>query len=360
MGAPLRWLKTAHVFPNVAALQAERRRLGKLLVEEHGLPPQDLEEALALQQELGRPLGEILGAMGLARIGPGPGAAQVHEQAADEDGLRPAERALADLPSPRPSGWAWCRWPATVRPPSPGGAADHWTARPCGCWSSATAVRWRSSRLPQAPCGRRAAGLPQAAGGRPAAPAQRRSLTPDEVDTRAIDRLGRDSVRCTAWSDWRQAPGCGHRRRPSGSPGRGAAAAVRLGESAQVERLRRWTWTWRCPCASAARTGRARARCAPWACWRRETERNAGRPAAVSAWARLLGGRGRRERSPLNRCAPPEPSGVHPITGRGLDHAAAGAGHAAPESRPAGRGALYPGRAIAWEVSPPEPLAVRT
>ena len=64
-------------------LRAQRRRLGQFLVEQHGLSPQDLDEALALQQELGRPLGEMLAVMGLVSDGMLARAlAQVHDWAA--------------------------------------------------------------------------------------------------------------------------------------------------------------------------------------------------------------------------------------------------------------------------------------
>jgi adsorption protein B len=64
-GAPLRWLKTEHAFPSVEVLRAQRQRLGEILMEQHGLSPAELAEALELQQELGRPLGHVLSLMGV-------------------------------------------------------------------------------------------------------------------------------------------------------------------------------------------------------------------------------------------------------------------------------------------------------
>lgn len=64
-GEPLRWLKTAHVFPSVEALAARRKRLGDLLVERGALAEEDLDEALRLQKDVGLPLGEVLAISGL-------------------------------------------------------------------------------------------------------------------------------------------------------------------------------------------------------------------------------------------------------------------------------------------------------
>jgi adsorption protein B len=65
-GQPLRWLKTAHVFPNAEALRRPvRRRLGEILVEHYGLPIGQLSEALARQRSVLRPLGEVLLGMGV-------------------------------------------------------------------------------------------------------------------------------------------------------------------------------------------------------------------------------------------------------------------------------------------------------
>ena len=70
-GAPLRWLKTAHVFPNPEALRARRRRLGELLVEQQALSEDELASALTLQKRTGLPLGQVLvlsGSLPAARL----------------------------------------------------------------------------------------------------------------------------------------------------------------------------------------------------------------------------------------------------------------------------------------------------
>ncbi len=70
-GAPLRWLKTAHVFPTPEALRAPRPELGALLVEQRALGEDELARALALQQRTRLPLGEILvisGSVSEARV----------------------------------------------------------------------------------------------------------------------------------------------------------------------------------------------------------------------------------------------------------------------------------------------------
>jgi adsorption protein B len=70
-GAPLRWLKTAHVFPNPDALRARRPRLGELLLEQRALDADEIAGALALQKRTGLRLGELLvlsGSLTTARV----------------------------------------------------------------------------------------------------------------------------------------------------------------------------------------------------------------------------------------------------------------------------------------------------
>lgn len=64
-GEPLRWLKTAHVFPSVEALAARRKRLGELLVESGAISTADLDATLALQRDVDLPLGELLSLSGI-------------------------------------------------------------------------------------------------------------------------------------------------------------------------------------------------------------------------------------------------------------------------------------------------------
>jgi len=64
-GKPLRWLKTAHVFPNVDALRARWTRIGEILMQRWALAPTDLDEALRVQTKTGLPLGEVLHTSGL-------------------------------------------------------------------------------------------------------------------------------------------------------------------------------------------------------------------------------------------------------------------------------------------------------
>jgi adsorption protein B len=65
-GKPLRWLKTAHVFPNADALRARWTQIGEILVQERVLGPAQLDEALRVQSRTGLPLGEVLHASGFA------------------------------------------------------------------------------------------------------------------------------------------------------------------------------------------------------------------------------------------------------------------------------------------------------
>ena len=65
-GTPLKWLKTAHEFPNVEQLLRTHRPLGDLLLERRLISPAQLSDALATQRWQGAkriPLGEILVAM---------------------------------------------------------------------------------------------------------------------------------------------------------------------------------------------------------------------------------------------------------------------------------------------------------
>ena len=65
-GTPLKWLKTAHEFPNVEQLLRTHRPLGDLLLERRLITPAQLSDALATQRWQGSkriPLGEILIAM---------------------------------------------------------------------------------------------------------------------------------------------------------------------------------------------------------------------------------------------------------------------------------------------------------
>lgn len=65
-GKPLKWLKTAHEFPNMEQLLRTHRPLGDLLLEKRLISPAQLSDALATQRWQGqnrRPLGEILMAM---------------------------------------------------------------------------------------------------------------------------------------------------------------------------------------------------------------------------------------------------------------------------------------------------------
>ena len=62
-GRPLKWLKTAHEFPNMEQLLRTHRQLGDLLMERRLITPAQLTDALATQRWQGAkrvPLGEIL------------------------------------------------------------------------------------------------------------------------------------------------------------------------------------------------------------------------------------------------------------------------------------------------------------
>jgi adsorption protein B len=66
-GKPLRWLKTTHAFPSAAALRARWTQIGEILIQQHGLAPAALAEALRVQTRTGLPLGEVLHASGVVR-----------------------------------------------------------------------------------------------------------------------------------------------------------------------------------------------------------------------------------------------------------------------------------------------------
>lgn len=64
-GRPFTWEKTMHVFPTDEKISSFRQRLGDLLIERKHIRFDQLEQALAAQKQTGRPLGEILLAMGV-------------------------------------------------------------------------------------------------------------------------------------------------------------------------------------------------------------------------------------------------------------------------------------------------------
>ena len=64
-GEPLRWLKTDHAFPSVAALKTYTRRLGELLMDREGLSEDQVQEALDLQTATGLRLGEVFTMTGM-------------------------------------------------------------------------------------------------------------------------------------------------------------------------------------------------------------------------------------------------------------------------------------------------------
>jgi hypothetical protein len=83
-------------------------RLGEILVGEGGLRPSDLDEALEIQPQLGRPLGEVLVALGMAR---------------PDDVVRALARQLGTAPKPPPDPDETCRrlldLPGTADPSPP-------------------------------------------------------------------------------------------------------------------------------------------------------------------------------------------------------------------------------------------------
>ncbi len=64
-GEPLKWLKTDHVFPDVGVLKTYQRRLGELLLDRGDASEAELEESLALQDQTGLKLGEIMTLSGI-------------------------------------------------------------------------------------------------------------------------------------------------------------------------------------------------------------------------------------------------------------------------------------------------------
>ncbi len=63
-GQPLRWIKTSHAYPTLAALREHKRKLGEILVTSSWISQQDLDHALA-SQPAGLRLGEHLVLTGL-------------------------------------------------------------------------------------------------------------------------------------------------------------------------------------------------------------------------------------------------------------------------------------------------------
>jgi hypothetical protein len=64
-GEPLRWLKTAHVFPNARTLRARARMLGECLLESGLISAEELSQALLLQRGTNLQLGAVLTLSGL-------------------------------------------------------------------------------------------------------------------------------------------------------------------------------------------------------------------------------------------------------------------------------------------------------
>src|SRR5262249_21189371 len=64
-GEPLRWVKTAHQFPNARALRTRARLLGECLLESKLISPEELNQALLLQRGTNLPLGAVLTLSGL-------------------------------------------------------------------------------------------------------------------------------------------------------------------------------------------------------------------------------------------------------------------------------------------------------
>ncbi len=81
-GEPLRWAKTAHVFPSAEALRTFRRRLGELLMDREGISDEELQQALAIQGQTGMMLGEVCTLTGMVT------AHQVTEALGDQLALR--------------------------------------------------------------------------------------------------------------------------------------------------------------------------------------------------------------------------------------------------------------------------------
>jgi hypothetical protein len=367
-GAPLRWLKTAHVFPNVAALQAQRRRLGQLLVEEHGLSQEDLDEALALQQELGRPLGEILGVMGLVSDRDLARAlARVNDQQdADPDGLQPGERALVELPEAEAERLgvvplAYDRT-ATVRLAAQGPldseALRVLEQRYGGCVEivAAPAGAVRDAR-------RR--GYRQLLGAGGPLSVERRSLDPHEVDGPAIDRLGLGF--CALYGLVPLAPGAGPRIIAAAHPVHPAVLAqlaARLAEPVQIQPAEALDVDVALSMRESSPGGPdPRAMGTMDILEALEADGTLDATAGARARAKLLGlpvavtipgG------SPLDLpLLPPELDGPHPIVVRALDDQSLVLATPHPSPRLArALAALYPGWAIAWEVSLPEAPAL--
>ena len=168
-------------------------------MEQHGLAPADLAEALSLQQELGRPLGEVLTAMGAVSDGNVAQAlAQLHD-------LSSAQSSALDTPAPAPE-LALTRLPEAeaerlgVVPISsgPGGAIRLAAAAPLTVEALAgLEAHYRAPvEIVLAPAdeirqGRRRAYRCLLAGDLPpAASAERAGLDPEDVDLEAMSTLG--------------------------------------------------------------------------------------------------------------------------------------------------------------------------
>ena len=63
MGRPLRWIKTEHAYPSLAALREHKRKLGEILVTSGWITEEQLQQALATQPE-GIRIGEHLMLLG--------------------------------------------------------------------------------------------------------------------------------------------------------------------------------------------------------------------------------------------------------------------------------------------------------
>lgn len=97
---PLRWLKTVHAFPTAQVLEAQRPRLGQLLLDSRAVTETSLKEALSAQPKTGLPLGRVLVSSGAAsnRAVVRALAAQFELEVADLDPSRPSLSLLRSLP----------------------------------------------------------------------------------------------------------------------------------------------------------------------------------------------------------------------------------------------------------------------
>ena len=125
-GKPLKWLKTAHEFPNVEALLQRHRPLGDLLLEHRFLSPEQLRKALGIQsrsEDRQTPLGQILLSIGaitsdqlLSVLDMQRESRELLEQAGAEDALSmpAAHLAEADLISDLPAGMVYGASPVST------------------------------------------------------------------------------------------------------------------------------------------------------------------------------------------------------------------------------------------------------